>query len=442
MPVVRKVAFAASVGNAIELYDFLIYGTAAAVVFNKLFFPNSDPRVGTLLAFATYGAGFFARPVGAMVIGHFGDRIGRRPMLVLTLTVSGLCTAAIGALPTYHAAGVLAPLLLVALRVVQGFFLGGEQSGAALITVEHSPPERRGWYGSWTFLGSPLGLVLGTGMFSLAGTISGPSFLDWGWRVPFLASLLLVAVGIYVRLGVEESPEFRAVAGRRVRHPVIEVLRDDWKRVLAGAGVNLGFNMFIFVLAAFMLSYGTDELHLPRSLLLDASVLGGLAQAIGLLVFGRLTDRVGRLPVMLAGGVFMAVFAFPLFALVGTRNPALVVIALIVAYAGCGAIFGPMAVYYAELFGTRVRFSGAALSYQLGAVLGGGISPAVATALLGASGGAYWPVALYLVGGAVVSVLCLLFLGETAPARRGAEVPMAAGTPWLSRPATRWPGAQ
>ncbi|WP_433265110.1 MFS transporter [Actinosynnema sp. CS-041913] len=421
---VRRVALASSAGNAVELYDFLLYGTATALVFDKLFFPTFDPRIGTLLAFATFGAGFLARPLGGVVIGHFGDRIGRRSMLVLTLTATGLCTALIGVLPTYDSIGIAAPILLVLLRIVQGFFLGGEQGGATLMAVEHAPPGRTGWYGSWTFLGSPLGLLLANGAMAASTAVSGDAFLSWGWRLPFLFSLVLVGVGLYVRLSVEESPEFRAVRAERgtARLPVAEVLRRSWGKVLLGAGVNLGFNMFIFVLATFVVSYGTRQLGMPRSELLNAGLVGAAAQAVAILVFARLSDRIGRLPVMLGGAAFLGLFAFPLFWLLETRSPALVLVAVVVGFAGSAAVFGPMPAYYAELFGTRVRYSGVSLSYQLGAVLGGGLSPLIAVWLLGlTSTQESWPVAVYLVFGALVSAVSLVAIGETLRSPRTPE---------------------
>jgi len=423
---VRRVAFASSAGNAVELYDFLLYGTASALVFDKLFFPTFDPRIGTLLSLATFGAGFLARPLGGVVIGHFGDRIGRRAMLVLTLTVTGVCTALIGVLPTYASIGIAAPILLLLLRLVQGFFLGGEQGGATLMTVEHAPPGQTGWYGSWTFLGSPLGLLLASAAMSLSVSTTGADFLDWGWRLPFLFSLVLVGVGLYVRLSVQESPVFRETraAGETVKLPVAVVLRDHWRRVLLGAGVNFGFNMFIFILATFAASYGTKQLGMTRSVILNATLIGSFAQAVAILVFARLSDRIGRLPVMLGGAAFIGVFAFPLFWLLETRQPALVVVAMLIAFTGSAAIFGPMPAYYAELFGPKIRYSGVSLSYQLGAVLGGGLSPVIAAALLGVTANhASWPVSLYLVGGAVVSALCLVAIGETISAREPSPAP-------------------
>jgi metabolite-proton symporter len=422
---VRRVAFASSTGNAVELYDFLLYGTASALVFDKLFFPSFDPRIGTLLSLATFGAGFLARPLGGVVIGHFGDRIGRRTMLVLTLTVTGVCTALIGLLPTYSSIGIFAPILLILLRLVQGFFLGGEQGGATLMTVEHAPPGKTGWYGSWTFLGSPLGLLLASAAMTLAVSISGDSFLQWGWRLPFLFSLVLVGVGLYVRLSVEESPVFRKAReeGATAKLPIAEVLRNHWRTVLLGAGVNFGFTMFIFVLATFAVSYGTRQLGMTRSTLLNATLVGTFAQAVMILVFARLSDRVGRLPVMLSGAVFLGVFAFPLFWLLETREPALVVLAMVIGFGGSAAIFGPMPAYYAELFGPKIRYSGVSLSYQLGAVLGGGLSPVIAAALLGLTA-ASWPVSLYLMGGALVSALCVLAIGETISGRAASPVPV------------------
>ena len=422
---VRRVAFASSTGNAVELYDFLLYGTASALVFDKLFFPSFDPRIGTLLSLATFGAGFLARPLGGIVIGHFGDRIGRRTMLVLTLTVTGVCTALIGLLPTYSSIGIFAPILLILLRLVQGFFLGGEQGGATLMTVEHAPPGKTGWYGSWTFLGSPLGLLLASAAMTLSVSISGDSFLRWGWRLPFLFSLVLVGVGLYVRLSIEESPVFRKTReeGETAKLPIAEVLRNHWRTVLLGAGVNFGFNMFIFVLATFAVSYGTRQLGMTRSTLLNATLVGTFAQAVMILVFARLSDRVGRLPVMLSGAVFLGVFAFPLFWLLETRQPALVVLAMVIGFGGSAAIFGPMPAYYAELFGPKIRYSGVSLSYQLGAVLGGGLSPVIAAALLGLTS-ASWPVSLYLVGGALVSALCVLAIGETISGRAASPVPV------------------
>jgi MFS family permease len=411
---VRRVAFASAVGNAIELYDFLIYGTAAAMVFNQLFFRHGDPLMGTLLAFATFGAGFFARPLGGVVLGHFGDVLGRKKMLVLTLSVTGVSTAAIGMLPTYDSVGVLAPAMLVVLRVVQGFFMGGEQGGAVLMAVEHAPKGRHGWYGGWTFIGSPAGFFLATGAFAGASAVSGDAFLAWGWRIPFLLSLLLVAVGLYVRLRLDESPEFVRLRqnSERARLPIVEAFRTSWRQIVLSAGVNLGFNTFIFILVTFLLTYGTNQLGVSRNVMLAGGLCCSLAQIAGILLFAHLSDRWGRTQVMLGGAVFLAVYAFPMFWLLDTRTPGLIMLAMGLGGAGSAAVFGPMAAFCAELFSTKVRYSGLSLGYQSGSVLGGGLSPLIATALLTVDGGASWPISTYLVVGALITVLCLVITRE------------------------------
>ncbi|WP_312878211.1 MFS transporter [Lentzea indica] len=395
---------ASAVGNTIELYDFLLYGTASALVFNKIFFPQFDSRVGVLLAFATFGAGFVARPLGGAVIGHLGDRFGRRAMLVITLSVTGLATALIGLLPSYASIGIAAPALLVLLRIVQGFFMGGEQGGASLMAVEHAPAGRWGWYGSWVFIGSPIGLVLANLAMYVSSRVSGPDFLTWGWRLPFLLSIVLVGIGLYIRLRVPESPRFTHTEKSRL--PLAEVVRTRWRVLLLGAGVNLGFQIFIFVLSVFTINYGRTALQMSPDDLLVAQVVGGLAQVVSLPVFAWLSDRIGRLPVMFGGAVFQAAFAFPMFWLMDARW---FTVAMVLGFIGSGALFGPMAAYFAELFRTRVRYSGVAVSYQLGAVLGGGMAPFVATSLLGYG---TWAVALYLIAGAVLSGVCLLVIGS------------------------------
>ncbi len=411
-----RVALASFVGTAIEWYDFFIYGTAAALVFGQLFFPpNEDPLIGTLAAFATYAVGFAARPVGGVVFGHFGDRVGRKSMLVITILTMGLATFLIGLLPTYAQVGIWAPVLLVVLRLIQGFSVGGEWGGAALMTVEHAPEGRRGYYGSWTMAASPAGAMLATGAFALASGLPDEQFLAWGWRLPFLLSIVLVGVGLFIRLRILETPAFERIkeAGAEVRLPVVEAVREHPRSVLLAAGMNLGFNTFIFVLFTFMLSYATTQLGLPRGVVLQATVVGGAVQIASVLAFSALSDRVGRRPVMLTGAAFLALYAFPLFWLVNTGSAALIFLALAIGFFGSAAIFGPMAAFIAESFDTKVRYSGASLGYQMGAVLGGGLSPFVATALLAWSGGASWSVSVYLVLGALMSLVSVYLLAET-----------------------------
>ncbi len=413
---IRRVAMASFVGTVIEWYDFFLYGTAAALVFGQLFFPfTDDPLIGTLLAFATYGAGFFARPVGGVVIGHYGDRVGRKAMLVFTILIMGLATFCIGLLPTYATIGVWAPILLVLLRFAQGFSVGGEWGGAALMTVEHSPRTRRGFYGSWTTAGSPAGAAAATGAFVLLSGLSEEQFLTWGWRVPFLFSIFLVGVGLFIRLRILETPASSQIKEARseARMPVMEVLRTYPKNVLLITGTNLGFNMFIFVLFTFMLAYATGQLGVARNVILLGTVVGSFVQIVSIFAFSALSDRVGRRPVMLGGAVFLVLFSFPLFWLVDTGNTGLILLAMCLGFFGSAAIFGPMAAAFSELFGTRVRYSGVSLGYQLGAVLGGGLSPFIATALLALSGGASWSVSLYIAAGAIVSLICVYLLSET-----------------------------
>ena len=413
---IGRVALASFVGTAIEGYDFFIYGIAAALVFGQLFFPpNEDPLIGTLAAFATFAVGFVARPVGGVVFGHFGDKVGRKPMLVITILTMGLATFVIGLLPTYAQIGIWAPILLVALRLIQGFSVGGEWGGAALMTVEHAPEGRRGYYGSWTMAAASAGVMLATGVYAAFSGLSDEQFLAWGWRVPFLLSIFLVGVGVFIRLKILETPTFARLkeAGVQARMPIVGALREHPKSVLLTAGMNVGFSTFVYVLFTFMLTYATGQLGVERNVVLIGTVIGGLVQIASVLAFSALTDRIGRRPVMLAGAAFLALYAFPLFWLVDTGNAAVIVLAMSIGFFGSAAIFGPMAAFFSETFSTRVRYTGASLGYQTGAVLGGGLSPFIATALLVWSDGASWLVSVYLVLGAMVSLASIYLLTET-----------------------------
>ena len=413
---IGRVALASFVGTAIEGYDFFIYGIAAALVFGQLFFPpNEDPLIGTLAAFATFAVGFVARPVGGVVFGHFGDKVGRKPMLVITILTMGLATFLIGLLPTYAQIGIWAPILLVALRLIQGFSAGGEWGGAALMTVEHAPQGRRGYYGSWTMAAAAAGVMLATGVYAAFSGLSDEQFLAWGWRVPFLLGIFLVGVGVFIRLKILETPTFARLkeAGVQARMPIVGALREHLKSVLLTAGMNVGFSTFVYVLFTFMLTYATGQLGVERNVVLIGTVIGGLVQIASVLAFSALTDRIGRRPVMLAGAAFLALYAFPLFWLVDTGNAAVIVLAMSIGFFGSAAIFGPMAAFLSESFGTRVRYTGASLGYQTGAVLGGGLSPFIATALLVWSDGASWLVSVYLVLGAMVSLASIYLLTET-----------------------------
>jgi MFS transporter, MHS family, shikimate and dehydroshikimate transport protein len=413
-PVARVVA-ASFIGTAIEWYDFFLYGTAAALVFPRLFFPTADPLTGTMAAFATYAVGFLARPVGGVVFGHYGDRVGRRAALVATLTLVGVSTFLIGLLPTYEAAGAAAPALLVALRFVQGFGVGGEWAGAVLLVVEHSPGRRRGFLASWVQAGAPAGLILATAAFGLAARLPEREFLAWGWRVPFLLGIVLTGVGMFLRFRVLESPLFdRAMQVEPAAGPpLLEVVRRHPRNVLLAMGARVAENGFYYFFTVFALSYATQRTAVPRGTLLDGVLLAGAAHLVATPLFGALSDRVGRRPVYLGGALFLAAFAFPFFWLVDSGTVAGVWVGIVLGMVGHAAMYGPQAAFLAELFGTRVRYTGASLGYQLAAPLSGGLAPLVATALLAWSGGDPWPVGAYLVGLAAVTIVSVLLAAET-----------------------------
>jgi len=414
---IKQVALASFVGTAIEWYDFFLYGTAAALVFNKLFFPGFDPLAGTLAAFATFAVGFFARPVGGIVFGHYGDRIGRKAMLVTTLLIMGIATFIIGLLPTYESIGVLAPILLVVMRFLQGFGVGGEWGGAVLMAVEHSPEGRRGFYGSWPQMGVPAGLLLSTVIFTIFSTaLSEEQFLSWGWRVPFLISIVLVGVGLFIRLKIIETPAFSQIkeSGTEARMPIIELLRTHPKNVLLAMGARVANNAVFYIYTVFVLSYGTTELGLSNRTLLTGVVI---ASAIGLFTiptYGALSDRIGRRPVFIGGAALMALYAFPFFWLVDTKAPILIVLAIVLGLnITHDAQYGPQAAFFAELFGTRVRYSGASVGYQLASAFAGGLAPFIATALLSWAGGNPWPVAVYMIVMALITVVSVYLASET-----------------------------
>ncbi len=412
---VRKVALASFIGTAIEWYDYFLYGTAAALVFGALFFPESDPLIGTLLAFATFGVGFFARPVGGIIFGHFGDKVGRKAMLVTTLLIMGIATFLIGLLPTYQTIGVWAPILLVTMRILQGFGVGGEWGGAVLMAVEHSPRGRRGFYGSWPQMGVPAGLLLGTGILYLFALLPEEQFLSWGWRVPFLFSIVLVGVGLYIRLAIEESPAFRRVqqTNTTARMPIIDVLRTYPKAVLIAMGLRVAENGSFYVFSVFVLAYATEQLGLANTTVLIGVMIAAAFQLFALPVYAALSDRIGRRPVYLGGAVFSLLFAFPFFWIVNTGVAVLVWLAIVLSLAvGHAAMYGPQAAFFSKLFGTRVRYSGASLGYQLASVFAGGLSPFIATALLAWSG-SYWPVAVYLGFMALITIVAVLVATET-----------------------------
>jgi MFS transporter, MHS family, shikimate and dehydroshikimate transport protein len=411
---IRQVAFASFIGTAIEWYDFFLYGTAAALVFNRLFFPELAPLTGTLASFATFGVGFFARPVGGVVFGHFGDRVGRKSMLVITLLVMGGATFLIGLLPTFDRIGIWAPVLLVVLRFLQGFAVGGEWGGATLMAVEHAPEESRNFYASWPQMGAPAGLVLSTAVFTAFSSLPDEAFFAWGWRVPFLLSIILIGVGLFIRLRVLESPAFSRVKelGTESRVPLLEVLRNYPVVALLAIGVVLVNIGGYYIVITFTLSYVTEQLGVARNVPLIGLLLAGVAEIAGILIFAYVADRVGRRPVALWSAALVFLLAYPFFWLVNTEVPILIWAAMSLWTFAAGALYGITGVFIAELFEARVRYSGISFGYQMAGMLGGALAPIIATALIQWAGGASWPVATYLAANSLVSLVAVYLASE------------------------------
>ncbi len=412
---IRTVAMASLIGTTIEWYDFFLYGTAAALVFNRLFFPTFDPLAGTMAAFGTYAVGFVARPFGGIVIGHFGDKVGRKSMLILTLMIMGVATFLIGLLPTYEQIGPWAAVALVLLRIAQGFGVGGEWGGAVLMAVEHAPPGSRGFYGSWPQIGVPAGLLLSTAVFSVFAGLPEEQVLSWGWRVPFLLSIVLVGVGMLIRLRILETPAFARIKDAAVesRQPIIEVLRKYPRQVLLAMGARFAENGAFYIFSVFVLTYATQRVKLDQQIVLNGILLGSACELVAIPLFGALSDRIGRRPVYLFGAFVTALIAYPLFLILDTGSTPLIWMALVIAFVfSHAAMYAPQAAFLAEMFGTRVRYSGASLGAQLASVFAGGLAPFIGTALLeaGYGGGA---VALYVVGLAAVTIVAVFAASET-----------------------------
>ncbi len=413
---ITRVVLASFIGTSIEWYDFFLYGTAAALVFNRLFFPTLDPLAGTMASFATYAVGFFARPLGGIVFGHYGDRIGRRSMLVTTLTMMGLSTFLIGVLPTYDQIGVLAPVALTALRLVQGLGVGGEWGGAVVLVVEHGHRSRRGLYASSAQAGVPAGLLLANGIFAAVSALPSDQFLGWGWRVPFLAGVVLLGLGLFIRLHILETPLFaRARAqGATSTRPLVDLVRNHPRNLLLAMGARFAENACFYVFTVFIYVYAGGSGRSARDTILTGVILASALQLVSIPAFAALSDRLGRRPVYLAGALFLGLFAFPFFWLVDSGVPALIWLALALGLTGVAAMYGPQAAFFAELFGTNVRYSGASLGSQLAAPFAGGLAPLIATALLGWSGGWPWPVALYMIAMVLITFTSVLLAAETA----------------------------
>jgi metabolite-proton symporter len=411
-----RVLVGSVVGTSLEWYDFFLYGSAAALVFNEVFFPTFSPLTGTLLAFTTYAIGFVARPLGGVIFGHFGDRLGRKSVLVITLNMMGICTFLIGVLPTYSAIGVAAPLLLVLLRFVQGLGLGGEWAGAVLMSVEHGSSSRRGLNASWPQIGVPAGNLLATAVLGLtAALLPNREFLSWGWRIPFLISAVFVLVGLWIRLSLSESPLFSAVEveGAKAEMPLVEVFRRHRRNIIIAIGARIGTDVAFYVFSLYLLTYVTMNLGLPRELALHAVLIASALQLVLIPAFGALSDRVGRRPVYLAGAIGAAIWAFAFFPLLDTKSTVLITMATVVAFVVHAAMYGPQAAFIAELFSTRLRYSGASLGYQLAGIPGGALAPILSIALASHFGGAF-AVSVYVLLAITVTVIALAFAPETS----------------------------
>ncbi|TDV56285.1 MFS transporter [Actinophytocola oryzae] len=419
----RKLLAAGLVGSSIEWYDFFLYGTAAALVFPKVFFPNSSALTGTLLAFSTFWAGFVARPVGGVLAGHFGDKYGRKPVVVTCLAVMGAATFLIGCLPSAAAVGALAPTLLVILRFVQGLATGGQWGGIVLLLTESASPKRRGFAGTFGQTSVPVAVIISNLIFVAAsGVMPDDAFLSWGWRIPFLFSIVMFAVVLYIQARVEDTPEFRELQrevsrsdGAVVRAPLAKVIRGKWVTILLGCGMLSATNSLFYVSISGLLSYGTNTLGLERDPLLAVVLLSSVAMLAVIPWSGHLSDRVGRRPLILIGGLGVAVWAFPYFGLVDTASLPLIFLAVVVGFVFQTLTYGPIASFLSELFAPNVRYSGASLAYQLSAIIVSGGTPFLMTALI-ANTGSTMAVAAYIMLMGLITFACAWFLPETNPA--------------------------
>ena len=420
----RRVLFSSFLGSAVEFYDFLLYGTAAALVFGQLFFSDLSPVVATIASFGTLAVGYIVRPLGGVIFGHFGDRIGRKSMLVLTMTLMGAASFAIGLLPTYDAIGALAPILLILLRLIQGFAVGGEWGGAALMALEHSDENKRGFSASFANMGAPAGAVLSTVVLAVVTLLPGDAFLSWGWRIPFLLSAVLVGIGLYVRLKVTESPLFEqevtaavvADPSAKKRLPIIEVLRNNPTSVLLGIGAGLGAFAVQALMATFALTIGVEN-GLSRSTVLWLFAAGSFLQIFALPAYAALSDRIGRRPVMIAGCFAAIIAVYPILLLIASGNVLGVLLGFVIAMPLVqAAMYGPLAAFTTEIFATGNRYTGASLGYQLSSTLGGGFAPLIAATLVAGTtaGNGLFRVALFAAATALISAITVFIAKESS----------------------------
>lgn len=423
-PIIKRVASASAIGTAAEYYDFFAYGTAAVLFFGHLFFPSSDPLISTLAAFATYAVGFLARPLGGIVFGHIGDKVGRKKALVITILIVGLGTFCIGLLPTYEKIGIWAPVLLILIRVLQGFGVGGEQAGAVLMTAEYSMPERRGFFSSWVQIGAPAGFLLPMALFALLNSFLSPeAMMDYGWRIPFLLSALLVIVGLFIRLRIDESPVFAQIRETKAAEsrPVIEVIRNYPGIVVKGVCAKLIEACTFAMFTVIVLAYGKAN-NLDATILMDSMIVAVLLEIIAIPAMGALSDRIGRKPVYIAGALLQVIAIIPFFMAINQDIYWLTQIAMIVVITlGHSMCYAPQASYFPELFPTHIRCSGIALIWQIGSLVGSGVLGLMAVKILQMTGGHYYGMASYVIVLGIISVIGLLTMPETAPKRRHGE---------------------
>ncbi|MDX3660511.1 MFS transporter [Streptomyces sp. ID05-26A] len=431
----RKLLTVGLIGSSIEWYDFFLYGTAAALVFPKVFFPESSALTGTLLAFSTFWAGFVARPIGGVLAGHFGDKYGRKPVVITCLALMGAATFLIGCLPGASTVGALAPILLVTLRFLQGLAAGGQWGGIMLLLTESASPKRRGFAGTFGQTSVPVAVIVSNLIFVAAsGLMPNDAFLSWGWRIPFLVSVVMFAVVLYIQSKVEDTPEFRDLQKEVarperavVRAPLANVIRTRWGTILLACGILSATNSLFYVSIAGLLNYGTTSLKLDRSGLLTVVLLSSVAMLAVLPWAGHVSDRIGRRPLILIGGLGVALWGFPYFGLVNTASLPLIFVAVVVGFIFQSLTYGPIASFLGELFAPNVRYSGASLSYQLSAIIISGGTPFLMTALI-AETGSTWPVAAYITAMGLITFVSAWFLPETNPAEVRADPRAVPGT--------------
>lgn len=411
-----RVWIASLVGSSIEWFDYFLYGTVAALVFNQVFFVAEDPTVGLMLAYASLALAFFIRPLGGVIFSHIGDRIGRKKTLVVTLTIMGVATVLMGLLPTYQAIGIAAPILLITLRLIQGIGIGGEWGGSLLLAVEYAPKDKRGLFGAFPQMGVTIGMFLGSGALTLiTSVVSQEAFVSWGWRIPFVASALLVVFGLWIRKGIDETPSFKKVqeSGEIPKLPIVDIFKYHWKEVFIAIGGKVVETAPFYIFATFIVSYGTNNLGFSNTQVLVAVMIATIITTILMPIMGSLSDKIGRKKVYVFGTVAMILYAFPYFWLLEQRTFATLLIATII---GLGIIWAPitavLGTMFSEIFDAKVRYTGVSLGYQIGAAVAGGTAPLVATALLVRFDNSYVPVAVYIILTAVISLVAISAVKE------------------------------